>query len=90
MVLLEAMAAGTPAVASDLPGYRCLSNQGGALLLVPPGDARALAGGIRRVLSDQQLAAGLRARGKEQVRRFSMNELAVRYIEISERARAQR
>ena len=53
MVLLEAMAAGTPAVASDVPGYRSLSDQGGAVFLVPPGDPRALAGGLLRVLSER-------------------------------------
>ena len=85
VVLLEAMAAGTPAVASDVPGYRSLSDQGGAVLLVPPDDSRALAAGLLRVLSDPRLATTLRARGESQVRRFSMDELAARYVEIYER-----
>ena len=85
IVLLEAMAAGTPAVASDVPGYRSLSDQSGAVLLVPPDDSRALAAGLLRVLSDPRLATTLRARGESQVRRFSMDELAARYVEIYER-----
>ena len=73
IVLLEAMAAGTPAVASDVPGYRSVSDQGGAALLVPPDDSRALAAGLLRVLSDPRLATTLRTRGESQVRRFSMD-----------------
>ena len=71
IVLVEAMAAGTPAVASDVPGYRSLSDRGGAVFLVPPGDSRALAAGLLRVLSDSRLAAALRARGDSHVRRLS-------------------
>ena len=90
MVLLEAMAAGTPAVASDVPGYRALSDQGEAVFLVPPGDPHVLAGGLLRVLSEDQLAARLRTRGNEHVRRFSMADLALRYVEIYERAEGER
>ena len=43
VVLLEAMAASTPIVASDLPGYRHVARPGIEALLVPPGDATALA-----------------------------------------------
>ena len=85
LVLLEAMAADRPAVASDLPGYRYLSNDGRAVFLVPPGNPRALAAGLSRVLSDDRLAASLRSRGDEQVQRFSIDELAHRYVEIYER-----
>jgi phosphatidylinositol alpha-mannosyltransferase len=73
IVLLEAMAAGTPAVASDVPGYRSVSDQGGAVLLAPPDDSRALAAGLLRVLSDPRLSTTLRTRGESQVRRFSMD-----------------
>ena len=51
VVLLEAMAAGTAVVASDLPGYRRAA--GGAARLVPPGDATALREAIVEVLSDR-------------------------------------
>jgi glycosyltransferase involved in cell wall biosynthesis len=48
-VVVEAMAAGVPLVASDLPGIRELCD--GAALLVPPGDAAALAAALGRALA---------------------------------------
>ncbi|MGD9703066.1 MAG: glycosyltransferase family 4 protein [Acidimicrobiia bacterium] len=85
MVLLEAMAARTPVVASDVPGYRALSDHGRAAHLVPPGDKNALADGLLRVLSDGRLADDLREHGDCLVRRCSMHELARRYVAIYER-----
>ena len=84
VVLLEAVAAGLPVVASDLPGYRALSNNATAARLVPPGDPAALARGLIRVLSDDHLADSLRTAGLQQARRFSLDGLAERYVEIYE------
>jgi phosphatidylinositol alpha-mannosyltransferase len=84
VVLLEAMAAGLPVIASDLPGYRELSNGGLAARLVPPDDAAALARELIRVLSDDRLADSLRTAGLHQARRFSLDSLAERYVEIYE------
>ena len=86
MVLLEAMAAGTPVVASDLPGYRSLSDRGTAAVLVRPEDPSALAEGLRQVLFDRRRAAQLRTRGREVARRFSLDALALRYLELYEQA----
>lgn len=83
MILLEAMAAETPIVASDLPGYRKVI--GGAepgALLVRPGDAAALGAALRRVLEDAELAACLAAAGAERAAEFSMDSLAERYVEL--------
>lgn len=82
MVLLEAMAAGTPVVAADVPGYRCLAGTGDAVHFVPPDDAEALAAALLRVLSDPRLAADLRARGTTTASRYAMGELAARYADI--------
>lgn len=60
--IFEAMAAGRPIVASDLPSSREVLRDGVSALLVPPGDAAALAAAVRRVLTDRDLATRL-ARG---------------------------
>ena len=59
LVLQEALRAGTPVVATRVGGIPCLTGQDTALL-VPPGDAGALAAAVRAVLTDAPLAAALR------------------------------
>jgi phosphatidylinositol alpha-mannosyltransferase len=82
IVLLEAMAACTPVVASDLPGYANVARAGRDALLVPPGDPSALASAVARVLDERELAAGLVASGLERAAEFSMDHLADRYLEL--------
>ncbi len=52
MVLTEAFAAATPVVASDIPGYAGVVRHGAEGLLVPPGDAAALATALRDLALD--------------------------------------
>ncbi len=49
IVLIEAMAAGLPTVATEYPGVRAVVDEGETGLIVPPGDADAVAGAIRRL-----------------------------------------
>lgn len=85
VVLLEAMAAGTPIVASDLPGYRRVARPGHDALLTPPGNATALGRALLTVLSDDDRAAALVASGRPRAETFSMDALARRYLELYER-----
>ena len=86
VVLLEAMAAGTPVVASNLDGYRNVATDDETALLVETGNVASLASALARVLADSRLAARLTANGREHAQRFSMDTLADRYIEMYERA----
>lgn len=70
MVLVEAMAAGLPVVASAIAGYREVVRDGSEGLLVPPGDPDALAGALERVLADAQLAGRLGAAGRARAERY--------------------
>jgi len=87
VVLLEAMAARTAVVASELPGYAFAS--AGHALLVPPGDALALYGALRQGLSDSAAGTGLCApealdAALSHARSWSMQALAARYVGIFE------
>lgn len=84
MVLLEAMAAGAPVVASDIAGYRDLAHGGAAARLVPPGDPERLAAALRGVLADATYAEQLRVGGAAQTSRHTMTALARRYVAVYE------
>jgi glycosyltransferase involved in cell wall biosynthesis len=69
--LVEALAVGTPAIATDVGGVREIVTHGENGLLVAPGDPTALAGAIRRFLADAQLRERLTAAAKPSAERFS-------------------
>jgi phosphatidylinositol alpha-mannosyltransferase len=86
VVLLEAMAARTPIVASDIDGYRQVTRDGADAVLVPPGDVDALAAALRRVLEDGSETNRLVASGEQRAGEFSMSLLADLYAERYARA----
>ncbi|MGZ6123717.1 MAG: glycosyltransferase family 4 protein, partial [Myxococcales bacterium] len=77
--LAEAMACGTPCIASDDPALVEVS--GGAALHFPRGDAGALRLLLRRVLGDARLRSELSERGIARARAFRWEESAARHIE---------
>jgi glycosyltransferase involved in cell wall biosynthesis len=66
--VFQALASGTPVVTSGTPAARELLTDGENALLVPPGDAGALAEAVRRLAGDDALAERLAARGHEAYR----------------------
>jgi phosphatidylinositol alpha-mannosyltransferase len=82
VVLLEAMAASTPIVASDLPGYRHVARPGIEALLVAPGDSLALAGALEQALAGGATIDEMVMRGDCRAAHFSMERLAERYAEL--------
>jgi glycosyltransferase involved in cell wall biosynthesis len=74
--LFEAMASGRPIVASDLPSIREVLTHERNALLVPAGDAGALASAIERLLRERELARALAARAFEDVKAYSWDRRA--------------
>jgi len=71
LVVLEALAAGLPVVASDIPVFAEYLEDGGSALLVPPGDSAALADALDRLAADPALRQRLAAGGRPLVDRFT-------------------
>lgn len=88
VVVLEAMAAGSCVVASDLAGYRNVARNGKEALLVPAGDPDALAGAVRRAFEDCAMRDGMVEAGTARAALFSMSNLAATYERFYERAAA--
>jgi len=91
VVLLEAMAARSAVVASDLPGYRAVVSGHG--VLVPPHDVAALAGALEKVALDAADGTGVCAPAAldaavVHASQWSMSEVARQYLALYERVRA--
>jgi len=86
IVLAEAMAAGTPVVCSDLPGYREAAQEAAAL--VPPGDAPSLAAALRALLRDRDAARSLVEAGRRRAAELDWKVLARDVLACYEEARA--
>jgi glycosyltransferase involved in cell wall biosynthesis len=81
----QALATGTPLITADTPGARELLVDGENALLVPPGDAEALAAAIRRIAADPALADRLGKGALEVYReRASERVLGSRWRELLE------
>jgi phosphatidyl-myo-inositol alpha-mannosyltransferase len=75
IVLIEAMAAGLPVVASDIPGYRAVLAEGTAGVLVPPDSPPALENSLFNVLSSADLRNDLTLSGIARAERYSWDRL---------------
>ncbi len=82
--LAEAMAAGTPAVASDIAALREVG--GDAVRYAPPSDPGALADTIRAALDRSEESATLSQRARERARQFSWEGCAAETLEVYRRA----
>ena len=86
--VFQALACATPLVTADTPAARELLVDGESALLVPPGDAQALADALHRLASDDALRAHVAAGGLAAYRRQASEEvLGRRWLSILERAR---
>jgi phosphatidylinositol alpha-mannosyltransferase len=78
IVLLEAMAAGTPIVCSDIHGYKGVVRRGREGLLVPPRKPKAIAAAVGQLLADDELRAEMGRNGQERADDFSWERVTAK------------
>jgi glycosyltransferase involved in cell wall biosynthesis len=84
--VVEALATGTPVIATRVGGVAEVVHDGENGLLVPPGDGDALADAVRRYFSDDVLRARLRAEAAESVRAYDRDVVFSRIEQALEAA----
>jgi phosphatidylinositol alpha-mannosyltransferase len=84
IVLLEAMAAGAPIVASDIAGYRDVVTRDDQGLLVEPKNSGAIADAVCRLLANPELRASMRRVGREKARAFDWARVATQVLDYYE------
>jgi phosphatidylinositol alpha-mannosyltransferase len=90
IVLLEAMAAGRPIVASDIPGYRSVLEHGREGLLIEPENEHALADALISLLTNPGVRAEMGQRGREKAQRYDWPIIARELIGLYERLLAEK
>ncbi len=89
LVAMEAMAAGLPLIASDIPVFREYLVDSESALLIPPGDPESLAKAMGLVMEDEDLRSRLRAAGLDLVRRFTWDRAAGDHCTLYRRLRSE-
>lgn len=84
IVLLEAMSAGLPIVAGDIPGYRNVMTDGVEGFLVNPEDPAALSEALIRLLSDSDLRAKMGEAGRRQAPNYTWDKVARQVLDFYE------
>jgi phosphatidyl-myo-inositol alpha-mannosyltransferase len=84
VILIEALAAGAPIVASDLDAFARVLEDGAAGVLVRRGDAAALAAALCELLGDRDRRARLSAHGAEVAAAYDWSVVARRVLEVYE------
>ena len=85
IILLEAMAAGTPVVASNIEGFAGVITHGVDGMLVRPKDSDSLADAIIELIDDPARRESISERGKERAQHFSWDRVSRRVLSYYER-----
>ena len=89
IVLLEAMASGTPIVASRLKGFQTVLEEGMQGLMAPPKDDVALADALRQMIQDPTMRSAMGAFGERRAYEFRWERVAGLVLDYYESVRAE-
>jgi phosphatidylinositol alpha-mannosyltransferase len=89
IVLLEAMAAGVPIVASDIHGYKNVVQRGVQGLLVEPRNHRALAAALYRLSSDADLRHRMGEEGRAKAPEYSWDRVTEQIVDFYREVREE-
>lgn len=84
MVLIEAMSAGKPVIATSIPGPRDVVQNNINGFLVPPRDSRDLAEAIVSILSDNVLSTRMSRMSRRLARRYAWDHVTAHHLKIIE------
>ena len=84
IVLLEAMAVGTPVLASNIEGYASVITHGIDGLLVPPKNEEMLAQALLSLMSDEALRKEMGAMGKLKAQNYGWELIAQKVLDYYE------
>ena len=82
IVLLEAMAAGLPIVASNIAGYRTVLSDGQEGRLTPPGQTECLTDALRQLLNQPQQRREMGQRGRLKASQYSWDQIVDQILEL--------
>ncbi len=82
IVLLEAMATGTPVIATSIPGYLTILKDRWNSLTVPPRDSKSLAASICELIDDEDLRLTLSENGRRFAERYHWSSVARRLEQV--------
>jgi glycosyltransferase involved in cell wall biosynthesis len=85
VAVIEAMAARLPVVATAVGGVGELVEADVTGILVPPGDAQALAGALADLAGDPERRLGMGERGRRRAERFDASVMVASYARLFER-----
>ncbi|MCE5209302.1 MAG: glycosyltransferase family 4 protein, partial [Chloroflexi bacterium] len=83
LVLLEAMSAGLPIIATDVPGVSDALDGGRCGIIIPIEDPQAMSAGLLRLLSDETLRGHLGQAGRDYFRQeYTLDRMMSRYLDL--------